>query len=267
MYSKAHLRQKSPHGFFHAVAATLLTLMAAGLCCHSVRADNKVLSKGEEIQLYDEAVHILGGNANVISRWTDTVRLAVIGAPNEQSDAKAQATVREIALQARLHWTLVTHNIYDANAYHGQLINSNDFELSACDSDNGDECANFIVLFASDDEIKRIAAALPLRPVYRKSLDASDSVLCFFAPFLTRGQVIRQAFVYVNRELSTHMLNTCLQEEIYQSFGLFNDSTDSKFFSFNNRVEPKSITEYDRALLASVYHPSLRPGSPVFAYR
>jgi len=243
----------------------MLNVLASLLCGWAVQADTPVLSKAEEGQLYDQAVHILGGNANVISRWVDPVRLAVIGPPNEQSNAQAQTIISEIAVQTGLHWSSIKHDVRDANAYHVRLRNTDELDLSVCDTRAAEDCANFVVLFASVDNIKEIAAALPLRRVYQRSLDENDAVLCFFAPFQTSRQEIRQAFVYVNDELSQDMLNTCLQEEIYQSFGLFNDFTDSTFFSFNNRVEPKSITEYDRALLASVYDPSLKPGAPVFA--
>jgi len=228
-------------------------------------ADETVLSKPEQRQLYDQAVHILGGNANVISRWVEPVRLSVVNAPNVQSDSYAQTITSEIALQTGLDWSLIEHDVRDADAYHARLNESDDLDLSLCDSYSVGKCANLVVLFASVADIRRIATALPLREVYQRSLEESDAVMCFFAPFLTPSQEIRKAFVYVNRDLPQAMLNTCLQEEIYQSFGLFNDFTDSKFFSFNNREEPKSITKFDRALLASVYDSSLKPGAPVFA--
>lgn len=262
MYNKADVRANDSCCCCRTIISLFLTVMASIAFCW---ADETVLSKSEEGQLYDEAVHILGGNANVISRWVDPVRLAVINAPNDQSDAYAQTITSEIAVQTELNWSLIEHDVRDADVYHARLLKSDDLDLSLCDSNKVDECANLVVLFGSVADIKRIAAALPLRAVYQRSLDESDNVLCFFAPFLTSSQEIRKAFVYVNRELSQEMLNTCLQEEIYQSFGLFNDYTDSKFFSFNNREEPKSITKFDKALLASVYDPSLKAGAPVFA--
>ena len=43
---------------------------------------------------------------------------------------------------------------------------------------------------------------------------------------------ISLAVVYVRSDLDPSMLETCLQEEIYQSFGLFGDYTGSTLFSF-----------------------------------
>ena len=70
--------------------------------------------------------------------------------------------------------------------------------------------------------------------------------------------------MFVSSDLAEPMLRTCLQEEIYQSFGLFNDFSGSNYFSFNNIVAPKSITHYDRTLLTSIYDPAFQPGTPVF---
>ena len=75
---------------------------------------------------------------------------------------------------------------------------------------------------------------------------------------------IRQALVFVRNDLSQDMVRTCLQEEIYQSFGMFNDFTGSRYYSFNNRIEPKVITRYDRALLETIYDSGFRQGAPVF---
>ena len=75
---------------------------------------------------------------------------------------------------------------------------------------------------------------------------------------------IRQGFVYVRSDLGEAMTRTCLQEELYQTFGLFNDASGSNWFSFNNRVEPKSITAMDKLLLQTLYSPEFRPGAPAY---
>jgi len=255
------------------------------------------LTKDQEGQVYDEAVHILGGNANVISKWVDDIRLAVIGeaqidmslppatrksttGKNRPSSEPSQETalqgpavpsaklaydiLTDIAVQTDLNLRFVQTGIRDARDYLTVIEQNPAYQLAACAVNDQSVCANFVVLFSDASTMQQLARAIPLRPVYQSALERSNDVPCFFAPFQTRSLEIAQAFVFVREDLSAAMLRTCLQEEIYQSFGLFNDFSRSAYFSFNNVVEPKEITDYDRALLASVYDPEFKPGAPVF---
>ena len=129
----------------------------------------------------------------------------------------------------------------------------------------GRACGNFFVIFADVVEMEAITRAIPLRPVYQKAFSNPQGVKCFFSPFQTGYMEIRQALVFVNKDLPREMVRTCLQEEIYQSFGMFNDYTGSAYYSFNNKIEPKVITRYDRALLETIYDSSFKQGAPVFA--
>lgn len=239
------------------VAASLVYAVAA----HSASGP---LTKSEEGQVYDQAIHILGGNANVISKWVDDIDFAVIGVTSEESQALAHSTLVEVASLTGLSLVPVEHAFSSAQDYLSAVEQAPPFRLAACDVSDATLCANFIVLFADKVTMQALTTAIPLRPVYQRSMSEDQNVHCFFAPFQTRSMEIAQAFVYVRDDLSASMTRTCLQEEIYQSFGLFNDYSGSRFFSFNNVVEPKSITEYDRALLASVYDRRIRPGAPVW---
>lgn len=40
----------------------------------------------------------------------------------------------------------------NANVYHTSLLKTDDLDLSVCNITNADECTNFIVLFAPDDD-------------------------------------------------------------------------------------------------------------------
>lgn len=224
------------------------------------------LSKSEQGQIYDQGIHILGGNANVISKWVDDIRFAIIGQATENSTILARATLADIADQTGLSLKPVEHGFRDPLDYLKAVEASPPFQLATCPADGSspEQCANFVVLFANRETMQALSKAIPLRPVYQRAFSAEQDIPCFFAPFQTKAMVINQAFVYVNQELPQAMVRTCLQEEIYQSFGLFNDYSGSTFYSFNNKVEPKSITVYDRALLASVYDAEISPGAPVW---
>ncbi len=108
-----------------------------------------------------------------------------------------------------------------------------------------------------------IALSLPLKPVFQQATAQKDSIHCFFSPTVTSNFEITHSIVWVRDDLDVPMLNTCLQEEIYQSFGLFNDFSNSQFYSFNNIVAPKDITSFDKQLLASLYDAAFSPGSSI----
>lgn len=222
--------------------------------------DGQSLTTAQKGEIWDQALHILGGNANVISRWADPVRFAVI-ADNNSNDLTnhAVAVVREIAELTALPLTIISSEHGSLPQYLKALTQSKPYQLLPCEQQG--ECANFVVVVTDIDSMQKIASAIPLRNVYQKALLSDQSAVCFFAPF-QGASVIRQALVFVREDLSDAMIRTCLQEEIYQSFGLFSDYTDSEYFSFNNRVEPKEITVYDKALLQAVY--DFSPGAPVF---
>lgn len=247
------------------ITVAIALLMSGSL---PIRAQNEVLTEKQLTQVFDEAIHILGGNANVMSRWVDTVRFASIGDVGSDVHAVAADTFRAVAAETQLNLLQIRHDINSSQAYLAAVKASPPFDMAVCASSDADQCANFVVVFASSELMRELAEALPLRKLYVRAFDSKSEgaadVACFFSPFIDGRMEIRQAFVYVNEDLSRPMLKTCLQEEIYQSFGLFNDYSESEYFSFNNVVAPKEITHYDRALLRSVYDDSRRPGAPAF---
>lgn len=253
------------------IATLVSILQAPTLFAQSTSADS--FDRTQQAQLYDEAVHILGGNANVISRWVGDVRYHLIG--SEDFQRQAVATLSEVAALAKLPMVDAVGEPATVEEYMDMLNSTPAISLSACNkgdkdtsSESSSTCANYVILQTSNAVMEEIAVAIPLRKVYQRSFSSSQSksqaVSCFFAPFVGGRQIIRQVFIYIGEDLSDAMVKTCLQEEIYQSFGLFNDFTDAQYFSFNNKVEPKSITKYDRALFETVYAPDFAPGTPVF---
>ncbi|MFK7859850.1 MAG: DUF2927 domain-containing protein [Granulosicoccus sp.] len=265
LYSPPTKRQAASLCRKSTACLTLSWAMAIFLSANAISLQAaEQLTKSEEGQIYDQAIHILGGNANVVSKWVDDIHFAIIGEATEESGRLAQSTLAGIARQTGLSLLPVEHTFANAKDYLAAVEQTPPFQSAACSADNSDHCANFVVIFTDATTMFAMTKAIPLRPVYQKSMEDHHDIPCFFAPFQTRAMEISQAFVYVRQDLPQAMIRTCLQEEIYQSFGLFNDFSGSTFFSFNNIVEPKSITLYDRALLASVYDAQIKPGAPVW---
>lgn len=222
--------------------------------------------------MFDQAVHILGGNVNVISKWMQSIRLTVISDVDDNgagwlgANAYAGEVVAEVAALTGLPIDTASDSYADSQSYLEALRRSPKFTLSDCAQaqPQAPACANFFVILTRPSIMARIVTSIPLRPVYQKAFANPDNITCFFSPFQTGYMEIRQALVFVRNDLSPIMQRTCLQEEIYQSFGMFNDYTGSQYYSFNNQTEPKAITRYDRALLQTIYEPDFGPGAPVF---
>lgn len=228
------------------------------------------IDRSEHAQVFDEAIHILGGNVNVISKWTGPIRLAIIGDINTADKGTgvsaaehARSVIADVATLTGLTVAPSSDHYINVESYLDSVRRSARFTLSDCDA--APACANFFVVFAKVAEMKSIAEAIPLRPVYQRALANPEAVKCFFSPFQTGYMEIRQALVFVREDLTPNLVQTCVQEEIYQSFGMFNDFTGSRYFSFNNRIAPKAITQYDRALLQTIYDPRFQHGAPAFA--
>jgi len=232
--------------------------------------ESTTYSHQQKQELADHAIHILGGNANVVARWPDEIRLALVADNSEDLLDQVHAVVSEVAELTGLAFSTANELRLAPAEYLEKLDAKPDYDFGLCHSAAGNQCANLLVLVSDRETVAKVSAGIPLREVYQRSLSANegeeetDGPLCFFAPFIDGGMNIKQAFVYVRDDLSADMQRTCLQEEIYQSFGLFNDASGSDWFSFNNRVEPKSITEMDRLLLQTLYSKNFRPGIPAF---
>ncbi len=223
-------------------------------------ASLSIVQKG---RVWDQAIHILGGNANVTSRWVDDVRFVVV-ADDATLENYTLGVLKQISTITSLPLEKVRSPYDSIASYVRALQQAEPYQLLPCSLEN--VCVNLVVVVSDIDSMSQIARAVPLREVYQRSLEAGEraagtEVVCFFAPF-QRASVIRQAMVFVHADLPLGMIHTCLQEELYQSFGLFNDFTDSEYYSFNNRVVEKKITQFDRALLHAVYE--FPAGAPAF---
>ena len=221
------------------------------------------LSSAEQANVFDEAIHILGGNANVQSKWTDHIRFTIVGQASAAAREHVSIILSDIATSTGLAVSNATHPYATASDFVAAIEQSPKGQWQTCTNQNA-SCVNLLILVTDVETMRDVAQAIPLRPVYLRALADDGGASCFFSPFINQRLEIVRALVFVSSELTEPMLQTCLQEEIYQSFGMFNDFSGSHYFSFNNIVAPKSITHYDRTLLASIYDPAFKPGTPVF---
>ncbi len=107
---------------------------------------------------------------------------------------------------------------------------------SSIESEEEPDCGGFVVIGGHSSDT---------RPLVENS-DVSDSI----------------GFTLILAEYADNKskLMRCLYEEMYQGFGLFNDSTDAVCTMFDNRKIPDSPTTLDRLLLYLLYYQGLRSG-------
>jgi len=226
----------------------ILIALLATLLLSTGQSHSADYSQTELGQIQEQAVHILGGNANVISRWTGPVQYGLVTDNSAQDiDTEIDTVFAEIAQLSGLKTSKISKQ--SIQAFTEQIERTPPHQLGSCEA--SDKCLNFVIVISDSDAMRHIANKLPLRSVYQDALH-DDSAICFFAPY-QRASVIFQALVFVKSTPDAALTRTCLFEEIYQSFGLFNDFSNSEYFSFNNRVQEKHITTADKALLKTVY--------------
>lgn len=252
------------------ITLSLVLFLFAGLAEAGTRHGQEASSLSDEQQskVLEEAVQILGGNANIAIRWNSDVVFSIVGG-NRYAKKVVRDTIIEVSGIATLPVQELVHDVASASQYLQNVMSTPTFQLDVCTDEASSICSNFVIIFTDNKTMFSLAGALPLRDLYARSLknaiDSAESIPCFFSPFRIKNAEIFQSLVYVNEELDDELLATCIREEIYQSFGLFADVTDSAYFSFDNRVMPKEITPYDKALLKALYNPALSPGAPVFS--
>lgn len=212
-------------------------------------------------QLFVETVHILGGFNGRVARWSDDIRIAVVGKLGATAETKLITLIAQLSLYTGLNIKRVKHNFKDASDYLHAISLSPAHDLTLCSRGDSSECANFVVIVTSQAVMFRITENLPMRSVYQRATAGVQDLNCFFSPHVSRDFEIQKTVIFVNSNLTDEMLNTCLQEEIVQALGLFNDYSDSHFYSFNNIVSPKQLTVHDRILLCSLYDRAYSIGS------
>jgi hypothetical protein len=122
--------------------------------------------------------------------------------------------------------------------------------------------ANFVVLLMNDGEQRAARLSFP-----------DDESRAFFDGFVSAifdcGAIadwsddepeITRALVYLHGDLQGLYRRLCFQEEISQSFGLFNDDPTVRPSIFNDDDEFALLTTHDEYLLRILYDPRLRVG-------
>jgi hypothetical protein len=231
---------------------------------NSVLAQQDIVQNGKApSQLLIESIRVLGGFRSPVVRWNRVVKLAIVGDRSTTTMRKITSIFNKISLMTGIRYKQIDHALSIPERYLEAIDGSPHPHLRLCGRSASTNCANFVVLVVSQELMHNIALSLPLKPIYQKATARKNKIHCFFSPTVTSNFEITHSLVWVRNDLEEFMLNTCLQEEIYQSFGLFNDYSNSHFYSFNNIVAPKKITSFDKQLMASLYDAAFPLGASI----
>lgn len=125
-----------------------------------------------------------------------------------------------------------------------------------------ESASNFIVMLLSEEErraMRRLAPDMRSRQFF-DTLFSSIFDCGALADWSMKDPEIRQVLVYLHDDLDGLYRRLCLQEEISQSFGLFNDDPSVRPSIFNDDDEFALLTRHDEYLLRILYDPRLNPG-------
>ena len=179
-----------------------------------------------------------------LMRWENDVRLSVVFGPSVPKSQRAE-DMRQI-------WDYAAH----LSRVTGHSIKPNRSN------------SNFLVVVADEKELKGmgnyIRQQIPdisdraIRKIVRMPRNHLCMVLTKSHAEKSRG--IRTAVAIIRAEHSGIMRRSCIEEEIAQGLGLFNDWREARPSIFNDDEEFAVLTRHDELLLKMLYHPDLKSG-------
>ena len=200
------------------------------------------------------------GGAQMIRKWRTPVAYAV--ASNARDRLKIEAPVRDFVERLR-------------------TVTGHDFIETRLDDDET-ETTNLIVLFLRDSDFKSLVSYQSLLDAgYIRRTEDSDWYAFlnravepwYDAPSPCAGHVLTTdgsdgsvpgevifAVVMIRAELPGALIESCIEEEMAQTLGLFNDDPKVRPTIFNDDEEFGLLTEHDRLLLSILYDQRLKPG-------
>lgn len=166
-----------------------------------------------------------------LTRWEGPVRYAVLGSASDEQQVG----------------TLMTHIA---------LLTGLDIARTP------ERRANFLVMLLDENERRTVERTLSdheTRTFFNNFMSAIFDCGAI-ADWSTTEPEIRRALIYLHGGLEGLYRELCFEEEISQSFGLFNDDPTVRPSIFNDDEEFALLTRHDDYLLRILYDPRLRPG-------
>ena len=145
--------------------------------------------------------------------------------------------------------------------------------------EDSDDDPHFVATWGSGDDLVRAEATLIVLVDDRETLvaqlaggdrhtearrrDLADGRLdCLFFLHENRRFHIVLGLVLLNTRLDSRKQTACVNEELFQVFGLLNDVSESPLTMLDqdSYAETSAPTRYDRLMLRLLYHPRMEPG-------
>ena len=159
-----------------ACGAGLIVLLFVVVSVPTIVRAEQGMSDHDSNQLMTEALHILGGYRNRVPRWTDTVRVAVIGVDDKETTRSIRSLLGELSILTGLNYRILRHSYTQAEQYLVAVSNSPRYDLAVCNGYTELECANFIVIIASQPTMHQIALSIPMRNIFQTATRSEEAV-------------------------------------------------------------------------------------------
>ncbi|WP_170317555.1 DUF2927 domain-containing protein [Paroceanicella profunda] len=187
--------------------------------------------------------------AKPLTRWETPIRLRVFVSEAmeredfEQSLAWIRETTARLTALSGVPIRVVTSGPLERNTSEGTIT------LFLADEDGRVQLA---------DGFER-RSGKPTR-LSRRLRHHPGRVVCYFIPVEDDEDRIERALVLIPTETRDALRHACIQEEITQVMGLYNDADDVRPSMFNDDQEFALLTRHDELLLRMLYDPALKTG-------
>lgn len=233
------------------VGAVVAALAAAFLLAQPERRDDP--SVDDVLRLFDRIAFASSENKDVqlpyVRRWTQPVRVAVIGGPAEIAETEAPWAdgVRRMAL---LYDTLPNLDV--------AVVATTDFVPGGAAMEEAGRAANLRIVMIPSDAVLEFLDSGSVPPAAAAELGGGrDGCVVLGA----ETPVLSDVSILLRGDLSPSRRNICLGEGMARAMGYY---IDAKWASevFRERQKVLSFHPLGRLAAALVYDPALTPGMP-----
>lgn len=184
-----------------------------------------------------------------IRRWTEPVRIAVIGQPGEVAESEVPWAdgVRRMAL---LYDTLPNLDV--------AVVATTDFAIESPEVESAGRAANLHIVTVPADQVDAFADQANLPPVAAAEIGSGRDGCVILG---SETPVLSNVTILLRGDLSPSRRNVCLGEGMARGMGFF---IEAKWASevFRERQKTLAFHPLGRLAAALVYDPALEPGMP-----
>jgi len=233
--------------FSRCSAPVFIVVVALIVCANVVAAETPNPTINEILRYFSlTAFGTKDGNGDLrIKKWNRPIVVRVKG----EFENRDQWKVQEVATE---------------------LMRITSHSISVYNEENDQRKANINIVFTERNNFYDIVKIYDKR-IYSKNHDKlkevmknnkiRDTVICFGTIYPGFEHSVGFVLILIPNATLFDERAACVEEELAQSLGLFNDSRLATHSIFNDVSEHSSLTGHDKILLRLLYHPEIKRGA------